>query len=68
MLGFSPKIFERNVEHQSILSVENLKHRIVRVECNIVSDAYLNNDEAHTLIEFVIDVEPDYKISIEPKR
>lgn len=66
MLGFAPNIYERNRQHQSNLSVEILKHRIVRVECNIVSGAYLNDDEAHTLFEFDIDVEPGYKLTIEP--
>lgn len=67
MLGFTPNVYKRNTRHQSDLSVEILKHRIVRVECNIVTGAYLNSEEAHTLYEFDVDVEPGYKISQEPK-
>lgn len=45
ILGFTPAIYKRNQQHQSYLSMEILKHRIVQVECNIVSDAY-----SHTAI------------------
>lgn len=67
MLGFTPQVYKRGHLHQSDLSVEILKHRIVRVECNLVSGAYLNGEPAHTLFEFDIDVEPGFKLSIEPK-
>lgn len=67
MLGFIPSIYEHDQQHQSNLSVEILKHRIMRVECNIVSGAYSNNDAVHTLFEFDNDVEPGYKLTIEPR-
>lgn len=49
------------------MSVEILKHRIVQVQCNIVSGAYHNNNEVHTQIEYEIDVEVGYKLTVEPK-
>lgn len=67
MLGFTPRLYTRNQKHQSDLSVEILKHRLVRVKCNITSGAYLNDNEDHTLFEFDIDVEPGYKLTVEPK-
>ena len=44
-----------------------MKVRIIRIDCNIISGAYLNSTEIHTLFEFDIDVEPGYKIRKEPQ-
>lgn len=67
MLGFSPARYEPDRVHESDLSVEILKHRIIRIECNIVTGAYSNGEQVHTIFEFDIDVEPGYKLTKEPQ-
>lgn len=66
LLGFEHKRFAANKIHASTLPVNIMKTRIIRVDCNITSGAYINGEEAHTLYEFDIDVEPGYKLSREP--
>lgn len=67
LLGFEHKRFAANKIHASTLPVNIMKVRIIRVDCNITSGAYINGEEAHTLFEFDIDVEPGYKLSKEPR-
>lgn len=67
LLGFQSGLHESGETHHSIYNVDIMKVRIIRVDCNIISGAYLNSAESHTLFEFDIDVEPGYKISIEPQ-
>lgn len=67
MLGFSPGRYEPGRVHESDLSVEILKHRIIRIECSIVTGAYSNGEQVHTIFEFDIDVEPGYKLTKEPQ-
>ena len=67
VLGFEPKVFRGGQTHKSTLPVNIMKVRIIRVDCNITSGAYVNGVEAHTLFEFDVDVEPGYKLSKEPQ-
>lgn len=67
MLGFEPSILESGEKHESVRNVDIMNVRIIRVDCNIISGAYLNSSECHTLFEFDIDVEPGYKLSKEPQ-
>lgn len=67
LLGFSPAVYQHDIKHESDLNVEIMPHRIVCVDCNIVSGAYLNDNEAHTLYEYDIDAEPGYKLTKEPR-
>lgn len=67
LLGFHATYLQPNKVHESTLPVDIMKVRIIRVDCNIVSGAYLNSEQVHTLFEFDIDVEPGYKLSKEPK-
>lgn len=67
LLGFESIQLTANVTHESTLPVNIMRVRIVRVDCNIVSGAYLNGEKVHTLFEFDIDVEPGYKLSKEPQ-
>jgi len=67
LLGFQSGMHESGEKHYSIYNVDIMKVRIIRIDCNIISGAYLNSTESHTLFEFDIDVEPGYKISKEPQ-
>lgn len=66
LIGFEKKIYEKNLKHVSSLPVNSMKVRIIRVDCNITSGAYINSEASHTIFEFDIDVEPGYKLSKEP--
>ena len=67
MLGFGLVALKSGEWHQSSTMVDIMKVRIIRIDCNITSGAYLNSLECHTLFEFDIDVEAGYKISKEPQ-
>lgn len=67
LLGFENVILEANKIHQSSLPVNIMKVRLIRINCNLISGAYINGKEDHTLFEFDIDVEPGYKLTKEPQ-
>lgn len=62
LLGFTPRILKRNVTHASDLPVKILKVNSLRVECNITTGAYINEQRVHTIHEFFPAVPPGYKI------
>lgn len=67
MLGFSEKILNANVQHESDMSVRIIKVVTIRVECNITTAAFYDARLSHTLYEFAPSVEPGYSINIEPR-
>lgn len=67
ILGYGTKLLNGGEKHYSIHNVEIMKVRIIRVDCNIISGAYLNSTKCHILFEFDIDVESGYKITKEPQ-
>lgn len=67
ILGFDSVVLKSGEKHESSQMTDITKVRIIRVDCNIISGAYLNSLKSHTLFEFDIDVEPGYKISKEPQ-
>lgn len=67
LIGFENKLYGANISHESTLPVGIMKVRIIRVDCNIISGAYMNGEEVHTLYEFDIDVKPGFKLSKEPQ-
>ena len=67
LLGFGSEMLKSGKVHRSTNNVDIMKVRIIRVDCNIISGAYLNSTLCHTLFEFDIDVEPGYKITKEPQ-
>lgn len=67
LLGFEAKRLQPNKIHESTLPVNIMKVRIVRIDCNITTGAYLNGELAHTLFEFDMDVEPGHKLTKEPQ-
>lgn len=66
LLGFSRKLLSKQQKHISNLPVEVIKVCTVRVECNITSGAYYNNELVHTIHEFGVNVDPGYAISEVP--
>lgn len=61
LLGFRG-ILKENILHTSQEPVSIISVNAIRVECNIVSGAYLNNQKSFTLYEFFPSVDPGYKI------
>ncbi|MGI0027987.1 MAG: hypothetical protein ACREAD_09140 [Nitrosopumilaceae archaeon] len=66
VLGFKDALLRKFQKHESVFPVDIIKVRIIRIDCNITTGAYLNSHQSHTIFEFDIDVEPGYKLSKEP--
>lgn len=68
LLGFKARrILAANRTHISRHPADILKLNVIRVECNIIKGAYLNNKPAHTIHEFSPKVPPGYKIIETPQ-
>lgn len=67
LLGFKPRVLTAGEDHYSDQLVNISKVNLVRIECNIIVNTYMNNTREHTLHEFGINVAPGYKISEIPK-
>lgn len=67
LLGFSARILDANVVHESDMSVNIFRVNALRLECNITTGAYINNTPAHTIHEFSPTVPPGYKIIEVPR-
>lgn len=66
LLGFNKRRLPPNRTHTSDVPVKILKINSLRLECNITSDAYINNKQAHTIFEFSLSVPPGYKVIASP--
>lgn len=62
LLGFSKRVLEASRLHTSDLPVNIIKVNAIRVECNLISGAFMNGIRVHTLHEFAPKVGPGYKI------
>ena len=62
LLGFKNRILEANVNHESDTTVHLIKWNSIRVECNIVTNSFINDERSHTLHEFHPKVDAGYKI------
>lgn len=67
LLGFKPQTLTSGKDHYSDQLINISKINLVRVECNLIVNTYMNNQRVHTLHEFGINVAPRYKISEIPK-
>lgn len=67
LLGFSGKILEPKVQHESVLEVDIVRVNTIRVECNIVRGSYKNGIEGHVIHEFYPTSAPGYKIVESPR-
>lgn len=62
LLGFSERVLEANILHESDKPINILKVNAIKVECNIITGAYANNKPVHTIHEFFPTVSPGFKI------
>ena len=62
LLGFTPRLLHADTVHDSNQPVSILKVNSLRVECNITTGAYSNDQKVHTIHEFFPAVPPGYKI------
>lgn len=67
VLGFSKRELSANELHMSDQNVNIIKVNAIRVECSIVTGAYINSLHAHTIHEFSTTVGPGYKIVEVPR-
>lgn len=67
LFGFNKKVLKPKEIHPSDLPVNIFKVNLLRIECNIIVNTYINNSHAHTLHEFAINVPPGYKMDEIPK-
>lgn len=67
LLGFGERVLEPNILHTSELPVNINKVNTIRIECNIISGSFINNNQVHMLHEFSPNVGPGYKIVEVPK-
>ena len=68
LLGFPQLTLESGRTHVSSSPVKILKFNVLRVECNITTGAYINNQKVHTIHEFFPSVPPGYKIIEVPSK
>lgn len=66
LLGFTSQYLPANIKHKSDLPVAILSVNSIRVECNLTTGAYINNQPVHTIHEFFPIVPPGYKIVEKP--
>lgn len=66
LLGFKPRELKPLVRHISDFPVRIQKVNTIRLECNLVTGSYINNQPGHILHEFFPTVAPGYKISERP--
>lgn len=62
LLGFKPNVLEEGTTHIAEFPINIMKVNVIRVECNIIKGAYINNIAAHTIHQFSPKVDPGYKI------
>ena len=66
ILGFPNKVLEVDKSNYSFSPIKILKINALRIECNIISGAYINEKAVHTIHEFFPSVPPGYKIIDKP--
>lgn len=61
-MGFTKRKLIPGIKHESDTPVNILKVNSIRIECNIITNAFINNERVHTIHEFFPNVAPGYKI------
>lgn len=67
VLGFNFRKLKANKLHISDHPVDINRINVIRIECNITTGAYINNQPSHTIHEFFPSVEPGFKIIEVPR-
>lgn len=62
MLGFEPRVLIANTLHISDSPVAILNINTLRVECNITSGSYINNQKGHCIHEFYPQNPPGFRV------
>lgn len=62
LLGFKSELKPEQL-HVSESRIDISRVNVIRINCNLIVDSYINNTSAHTLHQFAINVMPGYKIS-----
>lgn len=62
LLGFQPKVLTEGTSHIADFPINIMKINVIRIECDIINGAYINNIAAHTIHQFSPKVDPGYKI------
>ena len=68
LLGFESQKLEANKIHLSNQPISIIKVNAIRIECNIIDDAYINGQKVYTIHEFFPSVPPGFKIIELPKK
>lgn len=66
LLGFKECTLAANQMHESDQPVSIIKINSLRIDCNITTGAFINNQRVHTIHEFFPIVPPGYKIVVVP--
>lgn len=67
LLGFSKRLLEPKITHESDLPVNIIKVRTIRIDTNLTEGAYSNGKQSHTIYEFSINSEPGFSIDETPR-
>ena len=62
ILGFTSRVLEANVNHESDLPVQILKVNAIRVECSIATGAFINEKQSQSVYQFAPMIPPGFKI------
>lgn len=67
LLGFSPRVYAANEQHESELPVNIMAVNMILLECNIASGSFVNGVPSHSIFSFSPNVPPGYKMALAPK-
>ena len=62
LLGFGAKLLDANKKHMSDQPVQIMRVNVIMIDCNLVSGAYINGKEIHTVHQFAPVTPSGYKI------
>lgn len=67
LMGFDDSLVMANATLKATRVVDINKINAIRIDCNIVTNSFLNDKSTHTLHQFFPDVEAGYKINERPR-
>ena len=66
IIGFSPRKLKAKEKWISDIPVDIFPVSVVRVECNLVTNSYIDGKPSHTIMSFPLTVDPGYRLNITP--